>query len=429
MQNPTASEAALQLDADDELKAFRSQFYLQSGVLYLDGNSLGLLSKPAEATALRVLDEWKTLGIDGWTQAQPPWFEMAERLGAMVAPFVGAEPDSVIVTNSTTVNLHQLLCTLNAKSHSEGAQADSRNVILADALNFSSDQFALQSHVKLRGIGSLKLAAGNDAYSLDEKKLIELMTDEVRIAVFPSVLYHSGQLLDMELLTTEARKRGILIGFDCSHSIGAIPHEFDRWGVDFAFWCHYKYMNAGPGASGGLYLNRRHFGAKPGLAGWFSSRKDRQFDLTNELFSAETAGGLQIGTPNILSMAPLQGSLELMQSAGIERIRKKSLAMTEYLMTRIDEELACYGVEIVNPREDARRGGHVSMRHPEAIRICKALKAARVIPDFRPPDIIRVSPSALYGSFAECEEFISRARQILQSRSYLEHIDTRDLIS
>ncbi len=419
-----------ELDAQDELKEFRNQFYLQPDTIYLDGNSLGLLCKPAESALLRVLEEWKTLGIEGWSKASLPWFEMAEHLGALVSPLVGAEPGSVIVTNSTTINLHQLLATLRTTNQSKTETLQyPRTNILADELNFSSDQFALQSHVKLRGAGELKLVPGKDSYTLDENEIINSMTEDVQIAVFPAVLYHSGQLLDMERLTVEAHYRGIMIGFDCSHSIGAIPHEFDRWGVDFAFWCHYKYLNAGPGAAGGLYLNRRHFGRKPGLAGWFSSRKDLQFDLTNELISAENAGALQVGTPNILSMAPLQGSLEISHRAGIAQIRRKSLQMTDYLIEQAASRLLDYGFEMVTPREPERRGGHVALKHPEAIRICKALKLSKTVPDYRPPDLIRVSPSALYTSFAECEEFVQRLIAIMENRSYLVQKTARDIVA
>lgn len=434
------------LDSEDELAPFRDEFYLQPGVLYLDGNSLGLLSKPAESSLLRALDEWKRLGVDGWLQGNPPWFEMAERLSVGVASLVGAEPASVIVTNSTTVNLHQLLATLYRPISSEspdsikppgerspsGKRLEYRSVILADALNFSSDLFALQSHLKLRGLSPercLKLVPGSTPYLLEEADIVEAMTEDVQLTLLPSVLYRSGQILDMKFLTEEAHRRGILIGFDLSHSIGAIPHSLDEWGVDFACWCHYKHVNSGPGSAAGLYLNRRHFGLSPGLTGWFSSRKDRQFDLSTQLFPAEGAGALQIGTPNILSMAPLEGSLEIFARAGIEKIRKKSLAMTDYLMSRISHECAEFGFEFASPIPHERRGGHIALKHPEAIRICKALKAMKTIPDFRPPDLIRVAPSALFTSFADCEEFVQRLKLVMESRLYDHYEEGREVVA
>ena len=299
-------------DAEDALAPFASLFYRQPGQIYLDGNSLGLLSKPAEAAVLRVLDQWKTLGIDGWTEASPAWFHLAEELGVLTAPLIGATADEVVVTNSTTVNLHQLLATLFQPSAA-------RPYILADALAFPSDAYALQSHLRLRGLDParhLVLAPSRDGFTLDEDDIIAAMTPSVQMAVLPAVIYAGGQLLDMAALTRAAHERAIIIGFDCSHSIGAVPHAFDEWGVDFAFWCGYKYLNGGPGASGGLYLNRRHFGRAPGLAGWFSSAKDRQFDMAGQLSAAAGAGALQIGTPNILSMAPLLGTLPMILDAG-----------------------------------------------------------------------------------------------------------------
>ena len=312
---------------------------------------------------------------------------------------MGAEAGQVIVTNSTTVNLHQLVATLYTPK-------PSRPKILADALNFPSDLYALQSQLRLRGLEpdcrSRACPCPRTGMRLEEEDIVAHMTPDVQMAVLPAVVYTSGQLLDMAYLTEQAHRRGILIGFDCSHSIGAVPHQFDAYGVDFAFWCSYKYLNGGPGAAGGLYLNRRHFGRAPGLAGWFSSAKERQFDMTPALDAASGAGALQIGTPNILSMAPLQGALELFAQAGMENLRRKSLALTAFLMALIDRELSAFGVTILNPREEQRRGGHVAMQHPEAQRIGKALRARGVVPDFRPPNILRFAPAPLYTSFTDC---------------------------
>lgn len=402
------------LDTGDPLSRFRDLFYLLPNRVYLDGNSLGLLSRPAERALLRALDAWKCLGIEGWTDAEPPWFFFAEDLGRLLAPLIGAQSNEVIVTNSTTVNLHQLLSTLYDP-------ASTRKTILADALNFPSDLYALQSHLRLRGYDPtdcLRLVGSSDGYTLREEDLIEAMTEDVQIAMFPAVLYASGQLLDTERLTREAHRRGLRIGFDCSHSIGAVPHRFDLQEPDFAFWCGYKYLCGGPGAAGGIYLNRRHFGKAPGLSGWFGSMKSAQFSMSPELTPANDAGALQIGTPNILSMAPLQGMLELFQEAGIKELRERSLRLTEFLMQLVDRELTAFGVTICTPREATKRGGHVALRHPEAPRLCKALRAAGVIPDFRPPDTIRLAPVPLYTTFTDCVVAITRLRSILSQRHY-----------
>ncbi len=244
------------------------------------------------------------------------------------------------------------------------------------------------------------------------------MTDRVALAVLPSVVYRSGQLLDLGRIAAEGRARGVVVGFDCSHSVGAVPHRFDDWGADFAFWCSYKYLNGGPGAVGALYLNRRHFGAGPGLAGWFGVRKDRQFDMGPDFEGAEGAGRLQVGTPHVLALAPLLGALEVIEEAGIDAIRRKSLALTGYLRALVDQELGSFGFGCVTPVEDARRGGHLALTHPEAARICKAMIARGVIPDHRPPDIVRVAPVALYTRFADCFEAARRIKAIMEERAY-----------
>ena len=411
-------------DGQDELAPFRDLFYLLPGVIYLDGNSLGLLSRPAEAAVLRVLEEWKTQAIGGWTEAAPGWFHLADELARQVAPLVGAAPEEVLIANSTTVNLHQLLATLYDPNLP-------RKVILADSLNFASDLYALRSHLILRGLNPeahLKLVPSADGLTLNENEIIAAMTEDVQIAVLPSVLYRSGQRLAMARLAGAARERGILFGLDCAHSIGAMPHELGAWGVDFAFWCHYKHLSAGPGSTAGLYLNRRHFGKAPGLAGWFSNRKQTQFDMAPELDAAPDANALHIGTPNILSMAPLSGSLEIVAEAGIERIRAKSLRLTEFLIELADAELREFGFEVGTPRKAERRGGHIALLHPNAAPISRALRKAGVIPDYRPPNIIRLAPAPLYNSFADCLEAVRRLKNIVTRETYADDAPERGLV-
>lgn len=416
---------ARDLDAADEFAPLRERFFRQPGRIYLDGNSLGLLSRPAEQAVLRVVEQWRTLGIDGWTEADPPWFTLAETLGQRVAPLVGAEADAVVLANSTTTNLHQLVATL-------WDPASPRQVLLADALNFPSDLYALQSQLRLRGLDPdrhLTRVSSRDGSTLDPADIVAGMTDEVQMLVLPSVVYTSGQLLPMEQITREARGRGIRVGWDCSHSVGAVPHQLDAWGADFAFWCSYKYLNGGPGAVAGLYLNRRHWGGSPGLAGWFSSRKDRQFDLGQTLHPAGHAGALQIGTPDILGMAALAGSLEMFAEVGIEAVRRRSLQLTEFLIELADTELAPLGFRVATPRVPDGRGGHVSLAHPEAVRICKALKQAGVVPDFRPPNLVRLAPVALYNTFGECLQAVRLLRDIVAQRTFEEHAAERALVA
>jgi len=413
------------MDKEDLLYKFREEFYIKPNTIYLDGNSLGLLSKRAEQTLLESLNDWKEHGIDGWTKGKHPWFFLSEKLGEMMAPLVGASADEVIVTGSTTVNLHQLVATFYKP---EGKKSK----ILADELTFPSDIYALQSQLRIHGFDPdthLIKVKSRDGRFLEEEDIIEAMTEDIALIVLPTVLYRSGQILDMKRLTAEANKRGIIIGFDACHSIGALPHYFSEWGVDFAYWCNYKHLNGGPGSVGGLYVNKKYFGIAPGLAGWFGSKKEKQFDMEHSLTPAVSAGAYQIGTPHVLSLAPLIGALEIFAEAGIENIRKKSLKINRFLMDLLEQELTGMGFYIGNPQADVRRGGHVSLEHKEAARICKALKENGIIPDFRAPNIIRLAPVALYTSYSEVWEAVQVLKKIIKEKQYENFKNEREVVA
>lgn len=418
---------AATLDRADPLARFRAEFSGPAGHVYLDGNSLGLLSRRAEATTRRALDEWRSLGIGGWTEAPIPWVSLSESIASQLAPLVGAAADQICVTGSTTGNLHQLLATLFEPAHA------SRRVILGDELNFPSDALAITSHLRQRGLdpaSHYREVRSSDGRTLREGDIIAAFTPDVQLAVLPAVLFTSGQLLDVARLTREAHTRGIVIGFDCSHSIGAVPHAFDADGGDFAFWCSYKYLNAGPGAVGGLYLHRRHHARAPGLAGWWGVKLERRFAMSHAHEPAVGAAALHVGTPHVLSVAPLQGSLELFAAAGgIEPLRAKSLALTSWLIELADAHLVPLGFSVVTPRESARRGGHVSLAHPEAWRICQALKAAGVVPDFRPPDVVRLAPVAFYNSYTDVVEAVERLQHIVATRTFEKFSAPRDSVT
>ncbi len=425
MTEKSSLEYAQQLDREDDLKQYRDEFYIQPGTIYFDGNSLGLLSKRAEESLLSMLESWKQFGIDGWLKGDNPWFYFSEKLGEKCAPLIGADQKEVIVTGSTTVNLHQILSTFYKP---EGK----RTKILADELNFPTDIYAIKSQLRVHGLDPeehLIQVKSRDGQTLDENDLIDAMTDEVAIIVLAGVLYRSGQILDMERLTKAAHERGILIAFDLCHSIGSVPHSLSDWDVDFAFWCTYKHLNGGPGSVAGMYVNKKHFGTSPGLAGWFSSDKNKQFDMEHELSAAPDAGSMQMGTPHLLSAAPLLGSLAMFEEAGIEKIREKSLKMTDYMMTLIDAELSGFGFTMANPRDDEKRGGHIFLEHEEAARICKALKENNVIPDFRTPNGIRLAPVALYNTFEEVWQVVKILKKIMQNEEYKKFENKRDVVA
>lgn len=422
-----SEDFARKLDSEDPLARFRERFFIPEGSIYVDGNSLGLLSRNSEKTVLRVLDEWKTLGIKGWLEAKRSWFYFAEELGAKCSKLVGASPEEVVATGTTTVNIHSLV---NTFYQPQGK----RRKIVADALTFPTDIYALRSIIKLRGLDpseNLVLAGSANSRFLEEGKLVELMNEDVAVVFLPSVLYRSGQLLDMRRLTDEAHKRNVLIGFDCSHSVGVVPHFFDMWAVDFALWCSYKYLNGGPGATAFLYVNKKHFGREPAVAGWFGYVKDKQFDLRLDFEHARSAGGWQISSPAILSSAPIEGSLEIILEAGLERIREKSLKMTAYLMYLVDELLSekpyCYGVG--TPREEGRRGGHVAVEHDEAMRITEALRARGVVPDFRPPNVVRIAPVPLYNTYHEVWKVAQHLKEIIDCSEFEKYPEQRKAVS
>ncbi len=418
---------ALKLDAEDPLAGYKDRFYGLKDCIYMDGNSLGLMSVDAERTLLRVMDEWRTLGIRGWGGAEVPWIGYAERLGELQAPLVGAEPDELVVSGGTTVNLHALVSTFYRPK-------GKRRKILADELNFPSDLYALSAQVRLRGGDpdkDLVLVKSRDGLIVEEDDIVEAMTDEVQLALLPSVYYRSGQLLDMKRLTEEAHRRGIVIGFDCSHSVGVVPHRLSEWGADFAFWCNYKYVNGGPGSTGSLYVNRRHFGSMPGMAGWFGNDRSTMFEMRNEFDPARTASAWQIGTTTMLSAAPIEGSLRMIREAGIGSIREKSLRITGYLMYIIDETLSGepYNYGIATPREPERRGGHVGVTHADAWRVNQALIARGVIPDFRPPNIIRLAPIPLYVSYHDVWTVAEHLKAVIDGGEHLKFRDDRSTVT
>lgn len=406
------------LDAADPMAMFRERFCLPEGQIYLDGNSLGLLSVDAERAVLSALASWKDRAIGGWTGADPPWFTLGEDLGARMAALVGATPGSVVVTGATTVNLHQMLGTFYRP---EGQ----RRKVVATSLDFPSDIYAIQSQIRLHGGEpgrDLVLVPSRDGRTIAEDDIIAAIDDHVTLVMLPSVLYRSGQLLDIPRLATAAHAAGALIGLDCAHSAGALPHDFDGWDIDFAIWCTYKYLNAGPGSVGALYVNPRHFGTEPALAGWWGYRKDRQFEMVHQWEGAADAGAWQISTIPLLSAAAVLGSLAIFEEAGIGTIRAKSLAQTDYLIDLVEGSGLCdapYSYRIGTPRDHARRGGHLAIEHDDGLRISLALKARGVIVDFRQPDVVRLAPIALYTTYDEIWRTVRILREIIDTGAHL----------
>jgi kynureninase len=402
--------AARERDAEDPLADLAGRFAVPDD-LYMDGNSLGPLSTDAERALESVVEEWRTLGIRGWTDADPPWFRYGERLGDRLAPHVGAAPEEVVVTGATTVNIHTLVGTfLDA-----GAET-----VVVNELDFPSDHYAIRAQLRARDLDPadhLVVVDSPDGRTVEEDDVeAALAENDVDVLFMPSVLYRSGQLLDVERLTEAAHDHGALAGFDLAHSVGVVPHDLDAAGVDFAVWCSYKYLNAGPGAVAGLYVNERHFGATPALAGWWGHDKETQFDMNTTYTPAESAGAWQVGTVPVLAAAPLSGALDLLDETGVGALREKSLALTEYLISLVDERLPECAVG--TPRDPARRGGHVAVEHPDAAAVSEALKERGVVVDYRPPNVVRVCPSPQYTGFHDVWRVVETLRDVLDSGAH-----------
>lgn len=415
----TGRDFALRLDAEDALASRRELFYIKPGQIYMDGNSLGLCSKPAEQAVLRALEDWKKYGIGIWTGAEINYFLYFDRIAAKLARLIHARPEEVTVCASTALNVHQCIATF--------WKPDARRYkIVVDELNFPTDRYAVTSQIRQRGMDVdevLRVIPSRDGNTLAMEDILAALTEDVSIVLLPSVLYRSAQLLDMAAITRAAHEKGIICGFDLCHSIGAVDHDMEAVDCDFAVWCNYKYLSGGPGATAGLYVNRRHFGLEPGLAGWWGNRNDTQFELRPEFEHSPNAGGWQTGTSPVLSMAAVDGALDAYEGLTMAEVRARSLKLTEYLMYLIDTELAGCGFTIGNPRVDAVRGGHVALEHADAVRINEALKAADVVPDFRYPNVIRLAPSPLYTSFAEVWELVRRLKEIMDTKAYEKYSD------
>ena len=425
---------AARLDAADPLAELADRFVVPDDRLYMDGNSLGPASDAALASLERVVDEWRDLLIGGWTDADPPWFDVGERLGTALAPLVGARPEEVVVGNSITVNIHTLVGTfLDALLAGDGPSraghpaadgtwdATVDPAVVVNELDFPSDHYAIRAQLRQRGIdpeAKLRVVESRDGRTIDPRDVEATLEahEDVGIVFMPTALYRSGQLFDVDRIATAAHAAGAYAGFDAAHSVGAVPHAFDDAGVDFAMWCTYKYLNAGPGAVGALFVAERHHGRTPALAGWWGHEKATQFEMNAQFTPAETAGAWQIGTPPLLAAAPLEGAVEILREAGIDRLRTKSLALTDFLIALVDDRLPA--VSIGTPRDHDARGGHVALEHPDARRLSEALTDRGVVVDFRPPNVVRVCPAAPYTGFADVLEVVDRIEAILETGAH-----------
>ncbi|KAJ8714322.1 hypothetical protein PYW07_002547 [Mythimna separata] len=401
------------LDNNDPLGHFRQRFFLKKDYIYMCGNSLGLATKDAEECVLEAIERWKAEGVKIWTVDDNKYYLYSKHLSKLMAPIVGADADEICIFGGTTINIHQGISTFYKPTKD-------KYKILVDDINFPTDRYAIDSQVRLQGYepkDAVKVVKSNGKF-MDEDEILNAMTDDVALVFLPTVYYRSAQVLDMVKITKAAKERGILIGWDLCHGVGAIEINLKEVDADFAIWCTYKYLNGGPGSSAAFYINRRHHRRLPGLAGWYGNKIETQFLLRQEFDHQQDANGWQIGTPNVLSMASLEGALRVINEAGVPNMRKKSLHITGYLMYLIEKKLSEFGFVVGNLREDSKRGGHVCLEHDEGYRISIAMKSRGIVPDFRDPNVIRLTPTALYTSYEEVYKMVEILLDIVKTESY-----------
>ena len=404
----TGRAYAEERDAADPLAGFRDRFVRDDeSLIYLDGNSLGPLPAATEARIAEVVrQEWGAGLVRSWAS----WIELPGRAGDLVGRhLVGAAPGQVAVCDSTTINLYKLACAaLDARP--------GRDVIVTDDDNFPTDRYVLAGIAAQRGC-ELRLISTDMDEGISEDALRAAVDERAALVSLSHVAYRSGALADMAKITGIAHEAGALMLWDLCHSVGAVPVELDAAGADLAIGCTYKYVNAGPGAPAFLYVRGELAdGLRQPVWGWFGQRD--QFAMGPGYDPAAGIGKFLTGTPPIIGIAAVEEGARLLGEAGLSRLRAKGVALTELLIALADEWLAPHGFAVASPRDSARRGSHVCLRHPDAWQISQALIGAGVIGDYRTPDRLRLSPAPIFTRFTDVWDALQTVRRIAAGRSY-----------
>jgi len=401
---------AQHLDENDVLKSFRDQFLIPQkdgqDIAYLCGNSLGLQPKSAVLELNKQLAVWQNHAVEGWFEGEQNWLNYHNDIKDLLAPIVGAKPDEVTCMNSLTVNLHLLLTSFYMPK-------GKRIKILMEGGAFPSDQYAMESHVKTRGLNDkeviVEVFPRNGEETLRTEDIIaqiEACGDELALVLFGGINYYTGQFFDLEAITKAGHEVGAMVGFDLAHAAGNVPVQLHHWDVDFACWCSYKYMNSGPGGISGIFVHEKHFNKDYNrLAGWWGYQLQTRFKMEKGFVPDFGAEGWQVSTSPILLMATHKAALTVFNEAGFERLRAKSILLTSYLefiIQRVNDQVGEDFLKIITPRNAEERGAQLSI-------ICKrggktlfdALVAQNIIGDWREPNVIRLSPIPLYNTFSE----------------------------
>ncbi|MBC8107871.1 MAG: kynureninase [Anaerolineae bacterium] len=408
---------AKQQDQNDPLRAYRSEFHIPrhgngQEIIYLAGNSLGLMPKKARTIVDQELDDWQNLAVEAHFAGKTPWYGYHEVFRESGARLVGAKPGEVVMMNSLTVNLHLLFASFFRPTLE-------RYKLLIEDPCFPSDNYAVRTHLQTRGLDArealliAKPRNGRATLSMDEfESIFARQGKEIALVWMSGVNFLTGQVFDMQRITALAKKHGCVVGWDLAHGAGNIITQLHDWDVDFAAWCSYKYLNSGPGSIAGAFIHQKHGGNPdiPRYAGWWGNDPATRFrmQLEPDFEPRKGADGWQISNPPILSMAPLQASLEIFDRATMPAVRAKSIKLTAYLRYLL-ERSPSFGenFDITTPRETEAQGCQLSIVvHENAKAVQDALCAAGATCDFREPNVIRAAPTPLYNTFHECWRFV-----------------------
>lgn len=404
------------MDSSDPLNEYREKFFIDDpDMCYLDGNSLGRLPKSTvDALSHVVTQEWGAELVSGWEN----WIDMSQQVGDQLgAATLGASPGQVLVTDTTSVNLYRLAL---AAIHDRPG----RNTIVVDEANFPTDRYILQGIAHDLGYRFVTIPNENPEVAAHERITPEILAqyldDTVALVSLQVINYRSGARQDVPALTALVHDHGAHLLWDASHAVGSLDLQLDLWGVQLAVGCTYKYCNSGPGAPAWMYINSRiqESLATP-INGWFGQRD--QFTMGPVFDRAPGMRGYQIASPSILGLTCVKSSMEIIGQAGMAAIEEKCAKGTDLMVELFDEWLASLGFALETPREASMRGGHLSLTHPDAARIARALRElSNVIPDFRKPSTIRVAISPLYNSYSEIYTGFARIRDLVKSGKHME---------
>jgi kynureninase len=404
-------EYARFLDAHDPLAGFREKFYIPivqgKECIYFTGNSLGLQPRSTQEFVLNELEDWANYGVEGHHHAQYPWVSYHEIFPPLLAEIVGAKETEIVVMNQLTVNLHLLMMSFYRPT-------PERFKIICEAKAFPSDQYALESQIRLHGLDPqnclIEIEPRAGTHHIEEADILQAIQEHqnnLALVLLGGVNYYSGQVFDMAGITKAAHAAGAVCGFDLAHAVGNIPLQLHEWNVDFACWCSYKYLNSGPGGVAGAFIHERHVSntGLPRLAGWWGHDKETRFQMDRKFVPMPTAEGWQLSNAPILSMAAHHAALQVFAEAGMLRVWQKGNALQEYLvfvLKEINKQYSTPILQIITPEEKGRHGCQVSMlmlRHGKEI--FQELLNKGVIADWREPNVIRVAPVALYNRFED----------------------------